>query len=194
MSPILSSDDVADQGIRGFVFSSKRAFRKSSCGPVSFDPLDNLLCESCRSHFGTTNEHGPAFPHTVMNIVKIRSKKQVIGIDARWVVAPMKNVELAWNVAMMDHPREPVRTPNITEDLDSSIAERISESIPEPAVIRSSHLLQESLNRGSSSVQSGLNFIGGHCSHMKSITLGGEYVNAPFGSARLERQRIGTMI
>lgn len=87
-----------------------------------------------RPAFGIRLGRMTALPHHISMIVGIGSEKQVIGIDARTVVAFMKNVETFGYRAFVDAPREAVGPLGLSADVQFAIT--ASYARPHPQVTR----------------------------------------------------------
>lgn len=80
------------------------------------------------------------FGYLVRHIIGVCTKKQVVGINAGWVIAMVQNMESIGNWAMCQLPRNTVSRDDLAVDLHLPITFAASISLPLPTVIRAENL------------------------------------------------------
>jgi len=88
----------------------------------------------------------PALEGSVSLVVSVRSEKQMIGPDARWVVAAMANQKPIGYGAEMETPRDTMgafRVPSVRSE--APVSERIAVASPLPTSVRFRNLRPESI-------------------------------------------------
>ena len=89
---------------------------------------------------------GPAFPNAVVNVVQVRSKKQMIRTNARRIVALVANVHSRWDAPIGEHPRHAMRIDGLGRreaDINPTIIPVASIAGPLPAAIVNTHSAEE---------------------------------------------------
>lgn len=126
---------------------SKALLRDAASGVALADRHHSRRCE-----FGVWEAYAfdvaPLAPH-VSEVICARSKKQVLWINARWVVAAMAHVQAICNWAVMKFPREAMRKPHDARwhmRFETPVAIVMCLSAPQPAPVRLSYLFPKAVS------------------------------------------------
>ena len=147
MSPALPQHDLADVGLCDADRKSDgRLGFSTRPSPANFADLgfSELGCTTAfpSGAIGITATR-PAFDVSVCVIVGGRSEPEMIGANAGWVIAMMKNPEAVWNGPVMEFPREAVSSCVPLVDLETPVAISIFPALPFPTPVSLSGVFPE---------------------------------------------------
>jgi len=119
---------MLNENARSAALASWHSFRVEMCS-VSFP----AGCSALHRHIG--------------HVDRVRSKKQMIGSNARWRVASVQYAQTIGHWSVVDEPRESVRLPLLSVEVFADLPVTVYEhSSPEPTTIASFYSSPESLN------------------------------------------------
>lgn len=135
MRPILSLNNKRNSLRSYTVFSGKHLVGNNSSN-VSAANLDNLRLSQFRLGVSSTSRLAN-LTHHICHVVCLRTKKQMGGIDAAWIIAMMTYLQIVWNGTVIQFPGETMHKFGLAINVYLSMSRSHSGASPFPTTIRS---------------------------------------------------------
>ena len=149
VSPRLTSDDLANNGLTNAKHSAEASLRKIA-GIAQQADCDRIDIGKFRVLVPLSYQWTAAFlGFTVAVVVALRSSEQVRRVAARRIIALVKNAQALVEVWMRQRVRQSGRSPQTPTHFEDAVSVREVTSLPRPAlgIARLQHMTPKIVNR-----------------------------------------------